>query len=201
MLWIIFTGILSLIYLFSGILSMPFIIFAIWFVYWIPKVLTIEILEKFYPQIMTRNSHLKLNTCEKMKNLVSLTFDDLPYGDHEKIISILNKHQMKATFFIISGQVNEKNFDVFVQAVKDGHQLGNHGKTNSCHYLLNADSLKKEITECDNLIRKIYEKAETPLPTVMVYRPGCGFFGKQMLNIVNNLKYKLAPVLFIQMIQ
>ena len=167
----------------KGIIPWTVIIIYTIFIYWIPKNLIIKLLEYFYPEIITRNHS---------QTSIFLTFDDMPYGSHQNIIEILNKHQMKATFFIISEYVNEENIDIFVNAVKMGHQLGNHGKTNSMHLLKSDIELVKEINHCDSVIKDIYRRARMPLPQNMIYRPGCGLFGPSMLNIVSNLGYKIA---------
>ena len=59
-------------------------------------------------------------------NTIYLTFDD---GPHEEItpwiLSLLDKYQVKATFFCV-GQNIEKNFDLFHEIKSKGHRLGNH---------------------------------------------------------------------------
>ena len=152
-------------------------------IYWLPKCIFVKLLELIYPQVITRFN---------VQNQIALTFDDMPDGYHEKIIELLNFHSQKATFFIISGQVNTKNIGIFVEAVKSGHQLGNHGATNSAHFFKNRVALTKEIRECDELIKKIYNMANVPLPKTMVYRPGCGLFGPEMIKIAQEFGYKIA---------
>lgn len=166
-----------------GVVSLKTVIAMALFIYWIPKWFFISLLEKGYPEIVTRN-----NTLAKT---VALTFDDLPYGSHEEIIQRLDNYNTKATLFIISGQITPKNEEVFVKAVKNGHQLGNHGKTNSMHALKSNDALQEEIDDCDKTIRRIYTKAGVTLPE-MYYRPGCGVFTDSMLQVVKDSGYKLA---------
>lgn len=99
---------------------------------------------------------------------------------------------MKATYFIISGDVNDSNLNIFVNAIKNGHQLANHGKTNSVHFLKSQTKLKDEIMHCDKLIKDIYKIANIDLPQVMYYRPGCGVFNTKMIQLLSQLNYKLA---------
>ena len=164
-------------------LSLYFIGAVIIIIYWLPKFLFIALLERLYPDVVTR-----LNNT----GAICLTFDDLPDGNHKEIINILDQYEMKATFFVISSQINYDNINDFVEAVRNGHQLGNHGDTNSAHYFKSKDELETEIIKCDFVIKRIYELAEVPLPTTMCYRPGCGLFGGQMLDITKKLGYKLA---------
>lgn len=123
--------------------------------------------------------------------VIALTIDDMPYGSHEKIINLLNKFQQKATFFIISDYINNSNIDILIDAVKNGHQLGNHGKTDTMHAILSEKQLKYEIETCDRLIKFIYDKANVDLPKVMVYRPGSGIYNNTMDNIMKQYGYKL----------
>jgi peptidoglycan/xylan/chitin deacetylase (PgdA/CDA1 family) len=152
-------------------------------IYWLPKFIFVKLLEFIYPQVIVR-----FNSA----NHIALTFDDMPDGYHQEIINMLNTHHQKATFFIISSQVNDKNINIFVDAVKAGHQLGNHGMTNSAHFFKNRVDLTKEICECDILIKRIYRMANIALPKTMVYRPGCGLFGPEMLKIAAEFGYKIA---------
>lgn len=153
--------------------------------YWLPKWLFLNLfLEKYYPQIITRNPNVT--------NKIALTFDDAPYGYHQEIIKLLDKFNMKGTFFVISDSINDRNKQVLIDAIKNGHQLGNHGKTNSMHALKTQKSLENEIDICDMKIKEIYDEAQIKVPTMMVYRPGCGLFNKKMLNMINSKNYTLA---------
>ncbi|XWV25605.1 hypothetical protein QJ856_gp0149 [Tupanvirus deep ocean] len=173
---------ITIIYWFK-LITFRTIIAIIYIVYYLPKSVVIELLELFFPKIITRNT---------ASRFIALTFDDVPYGSHREIIQILNENNMKGTFFIISSDVNETNIDSLITAVRNGHQLANHGKTNSMHFLKNSEDLKEEIVHCDTLIKEIYHKAGVTLPNKMFYRPGCGVFGPSMFRIVDNLGYKLA---------
>jgi peptidoglycan/xylan/chitin deacetylase (PgdA/CDA1 family) len=172
-----------------GILNLPMIMGIILFIYWIPKFFFVKLLEICCPYVITRNPTHNYN----YRNIgnVALTFDDMPYGSHQEIIDILDKYNMKATLFIVSGDITESNIDIFINAVRNGHQLGNHGRTNSMHFLKNREELIDEIEHCDRKIKEIYLKANVPLPTVMCYRPGCGLFGPQMLDILLSLESKI----------
>lgn len=151
----------------------------------IPKIL-VSIFERFYPQILTRN---------KNNENIALTFDDVPYDleSFKKILEILDKYQQKATFFIISSFVDsEEKKKLLIDAVKNGHQLANHGKTDSMHARKSIDELKNEILECENLIKDIYCLADVKLSDKKFYRPGCGFFNNQMLDLLCELEYILT---------
>lgn len=166
-----------------GFISLSTFFILLFVLYWLPKPIVINLLEWMYPSVLTRNI--------SSKN-IALTFDDMPYGSHKEIIGLLDKHNMQGTFFVISSQITEQNRKIFVDAVKTGHQLANHGRTNSMHYLKNESALRSEIMHCDNIIKEIYKEAGVPIPSKMIYRPGCGLFGPAMLRLLKSLDYILA---------
>lgn len=62
-------------------------------------------------------------TPEKKK--VYLTFDDGPSTETEKILDILKKNNVKATFFV-TGKEDSDTKDIVKRIVKEGHTLGMH---------------------------------------------------------------------------
>lgn len=56
---------------------------------------------------------------------VYLTFDDGPSANTEKILDILDKYDIKATFFVV-GKESEGDREALVQIVERGHTLGMH---------------------------------------------------------------------------
>lgn len=155
--------------------------------YWLPKWLFLDLfMDIFYPTIITRK-----RVVDENHKTIALTFDDAPYGAHEEIIKTLDMYNMKGTFFVISDYVNNENRQILVNAVKNGHLLANHGKTNFMHAVLPMNSLIKEIAVCDLLLSDIYDEAGVEMPQ-MFYRPGSGLFTNSMLRYVESLNYKLA---------
>lgn len=57
---------------------------------------------------------------------IALTFDDGPHPRYtERIIKILEKYNVKATFFVIG--VNIKNYPGTLKKISEaGHEIGNH---------------------------------------------------------------------------
>jgi len=64
------------------------------------------------------------------KKYIALTFDDGPctpsaYGGTEALLAVLEKHNVKSTFFVVGANVRENKSAA--QAIFDaGHELGNH---------------------------------------------------------------------------
>jgi peptidoglycan/xylan/chitin deacetylase (PgdA/CDA1 family) len=154
--------------------------------YWLPKFLFIAPLEKMFPDVLFRN---------KKQKAIALTFDDVPgpYGTTtEQIANLLDQYDVKATFFVISGYTNDENIHVLVDLVKRGHQLANHGKTNSLHFAKYQDEMETEMDDCDKLIKKVYDTAKKPLPKKMFYRPGSGWFGPTIMDAAKKFNCTVA---------
>lgn len=156
-------------------------------VYWLPKIIVINALNSLFPTVLTHTKN--------KKNQIALTFDDVPYqgtDSLEKIVALLEYYKMKGTFFVISGDVDEHSRKILVRIVKNGHQLGNHGRKNKMHAILSKKNLTNEIIHCDELISSIYDEANVELPSTMLYRPGCGMFHQMMINLCTEHQYTLT---------
>lgn len=183
---IIFAPLILLYYL--KIINLKFILILLFLIYWIPKPIVIGSIEYFFPKVVTRE---KINTINTFGKKIAITIDDVPYGNFKEIVSLLDNYNMKATFFVISDYINEQNENDLINAIKNGHQLGNHGKTNSMHLLKGSTNLLNEIKICDEKIEYLYWKADKKI-TNRVYRPGCGLFNNRMIQLAEQTKHKLV---------
>lgn len=170
-----------------GLIS-PYLVFTVFFLlYWLPKIIFKPVFNRAFPSILTYSKNNTIN------NTISLTFDDTPYGkSHNEIIEILNKNNMKATFFVISDYITETNREDLIYAVRSGHQLCNHGKSNSMHAMLSEEQLRIEIEDCESKINSIYLDAGVSIPQKKFYRPGSGFFTKTMITLLEAKEYILT---------
>lgn len=62
---------------------------------------------------------------------LSLSFDDARVTQPDNGFAILNRHNVKATFYVTPGAV-EKRLDAWKGAVTKGHEIGNHTVTHPC---------------------------------------------------------------------
>ena len=62
---------------------------------------------------------------------VSLTFDDARSSQLNIGIPLLNKYNVKSTFYVLPSKV-EKELEKWKKAVADGHEIGNHTLTHPC---------------------------------------------------------------------
>lgn len=58
---------------------------------------------------------------------VVLTFDDGPHPSKTpKVLALLEKYEMPATFFVVGRAINRKTFELIQRTVAEGHTLGSH---------------------------------------------------------------------------
>lgn len=70
----------------------------------------------------------------RLENKIALTFDDGPNPFWtRKILDILDKYGVKATFFVL-GKLAEKYKDIVKEIFKRGHLIGNHGYSHSRNF-------------------------------------------------------------------
>ena len=74
-----------------------------------------------------RNMPVDLNVSCKKPNQYALTFDDGPSQNYPRLLEVLKRHHVKATFFIVGHNLEtESGKQWFRQAFSDGHYMANH---------------------------------------------------------------------------
>ena len=95
------------------------------------------------------------------KNNIALTFDDGPHPKQtHKILEILDKYNIKATFFVVG--INAENYPEALKSIaKSGHEIGNHTFSHKYVKGKETDVVTKDLERCKNAINKIC--GETPV--------------------------------------
>lgn len=103
------------------------------------------------------------------RRCVSLTFDDGPDEIMTpKVLDVLKKYNIKATFFII-GKKAERNPDIISRIVNEGHIIGCHSWSHECNFpLQSSTAIYNEICRCEELIFSLTGK------TLNLFRPPFG---------------------------
>ncbi|MCC9625249.1 LysM peptidoglycan-binding domain-containing protein [Thalassospira sp. MA62] len=122
-----------------------------------------------------------VNTTSKV---VALTFDDGADGANtNKILDILAKNNVKATFFLTgSGATNHPQYIKNIAA--KGHQLGNHSYTHPDFTKLTATQMKSELDRTEALIKSLTGKTTKP-----IFRAPFGAVNSTVLNGVGAAGY------------
>ncbi|KHD36104.1 polysaccharide deacetylase [Clostridium acetobutylicum] len=94
---------------------------------------------------------------EDGKKVAYLTFDDGPSVNTSKIIEILNRNNIKATFFLI-GKSAEEFPDMVRQEFQNGEVIGNHTYSHILSNKSNPEKLIEDFNKCDGVLRAILGK-------------------------------------------
>lgn len=115
---------------------------------------------------------------------IAITFDDGPHPVHtEKILDILKKYNVKATFFIL-GSNAEKYPHIVKRTFDEGHELGNHTYNHVFINRVSDDKLREEITATDDVIFNI--TGSRPI----VFRPPGGAYNDKKVDIISATGHK-----------
>lgn len=121
------------------------------------------------------------NTKEKV---IYLTFD-LGYenGCTTKILNVLDKHKIKATFFVCKAFI-DSNPKGLKRMVREGHAVGNHTVNHIALYKLSSNRIKSELER----VRKAYKKV-TGKEMSKIVRPPEGGYSEKSLADTKKLGY------------
>ena len=120
------------------------------------------------------------------KKILYLTFDaGYENGCTEKILDTLQKHDVKAAFFLVGNYI-EKNADLVRRMAQEGHIVANHTMH---HYdmskLTEKEAFSRELQDLETLYREVTGQ-EMP----KFYRPPQGIYSERNLAMAKELGYK-----------
>lgn len=115
---------------------------------------------------------------DKSKRMIALTFDDGPNYNTSKIIDVLNKYDIKATFFVLGSRaINNK--DILKKMADSGMEIGNHTYN---HLLLTKYDENKIRSEIEDTSEVIYS-ATKKRPKLL--RPSYGSVNNKIKKVAN----------------
>ncbi len=115
---------------------------------------------------------------------IYLTFDQgYENGYTSKILDILKEKNVKATFFVLQDYA-ERNPDLVIRMINEGHVVGNHSVHHYSMPTLDVNTAKKEITDFHNYIKEKFGYEMT------LFRPPMGEFSEQSLATTQACGYK-----------
>ncbi len=87
---------------------------------------------------------------------LALAFDDGPNLTTEsKMLDVLEKHKVPATFFLIGSNIDDDSAENMKRAVSLGCELGNHSFTHPMMSRMDEDQVKEEVEATSDMIEKI----------------------------------------------
>lgn len=91
------------------------------------KFISVLIISSIFVSFISINSHC-LDNSKNYRKTAYITFDDGPNKNTPEILDLLNKYNMKATFFVLEDRITLYP-DVVNRMLKEGHSVGLHGQS------------------------------------------------------------------------
>lgn len=93
-------------------------------------------------------------------NQYALTFDDGPHPIRTpKILDSLKKHNVKATFFVVTSLINNNNFPIVKRILDEGHILASHGRAHDNSNNISRAEWKQKVKQSFIDLSGWYKKA------------------------------------------
>jgi peptidoglycan/xylan/chitin deacetylase (PgdA/CDA1 family) len=119
---------------------------------------------------------------------VAFGFDDGPAPDTSQFLSMLERNNVRATFFMIGEQITSSYRADLLRELRDGDVLGDHTWTHPELTKLSSGAVRGELSQTISVIRKL--SGYTPC----VFRPPYGAYNSSVVGIARSLG--LATVLW-----
>jgi len=120
----------------------------------------------------------------KKGNVIYLTFDDGPSVYTEKLLNLLKKYQVKASFFCV-GQFALKYPEIIEEMKNDGHLIGLHSLSHKNYLLMRSNKTKQDFFESLIIMHNLGVK-------VNYFRPPWGHLSWWGWMFI--IKYQLKPI-------
>ena len=118
------------------------------------------------------------------EKVIYITFDSgYEAGYTEKILDVLKKHDVKASFFITGHYLNTAS-DLVKRMIEEGHIVGNHTVNHKCLPEISDEEIEKEIKNLDTVL---FDKFGYEMK---FFRPPKGEFSERVIKKISDLGYK-----------
>ena len=119
---------------------------------------------------------------------LALTYDDGPNDPHTlRLMEVLAKHDVRATFFCI-GRYAQQKPQIVRDLIKAGHEVGNHTYTHPNLALQSQTQVRIQLTTCQNVLSDVTGTAPK------LFRPPYGGRRPLVLRIAHEMA--LEPVMW-----
>lgn len=179
------TTVIFLLLLLSAAIYRYFLPFSLW--YFLPLILIYLTLISIGVFNIRLGFFIKSNYAgNAAKPEISITFDDGPDAiNTPQILEILEKENIKATFFCIGKKIKEQE-NLIKRMNQQGHIIANHTFSHSDFIdFKNTAGWIEEINLTEHTIETIINKK------TLLFRPPYGVTNPMIANAVNKLKYKV----------
>lgn len=132
-----------------------------------------------------QNEDIPIYRVETDKKEIALTFD-ISYneGNVDKILDVLDKYDVKATFFVVGNWV-DNNQDIVKKIHDRGHEIGNHSYSHPYFNEISESEMKTELDKTSKKIKDIIGEETT------LFRPPYGEINENGVKYCESLGYKV----------
>ncbi len=114
----------------------------------------------------------------------AITFDDGPSASTLRVVEILGRHQVKATFFVLAANAR-RHPDLLRMLAEQGHAVAIHGVTHKKIHRDSEASVEREISTA------MTELSALGVQPARLYRPPHGLKSRAALRVARKLGYQL----------
>ena len=142
-----------------------------------------------YIGIFAEDSNKPIYKVSKEEKELALTFD-INWAENDElynILDVLDKYNVKATFFIMGGWVNysEENKEKLKKINERGHEIGNHSYIHPMFTKINEERMKSELDKTNKIIK------DTIGIDVNLFRFPSGDYNKKSIEFVKSNGYEI----------
>ncbi len=110
---------------------------------------------------------------------VALTFDDGPdINQTPRLLDILKKYNVKATFFILTEKLNNKTKPIVKRIIEEGHIIASHHHDHENNNAKTEDSYREGLKKSVKVIAQLLEELKAPNKEIY-YRFPYGAYGSK----------------------
>lgn len=111
--------------------------------------------KNYRPKVDTGFDQYKSSSLKGTKKIV-LTFDDGPHETRTpRLLDILKKNNVKATFFVLTKNINSRTMPIVERILQEGHILSSHDHDHENNNSESADEFRAELSESVSLLKNI----------------------------------------------
>lgn len=115
---------------------------------------------------------------DKENKFIALTFDDGPNYNTNRVLEILEKYNVKATFFVLGSKIKGNEY-ILKKIKENGNEIGNHTYNHLLLTKYDENKIREEIEKTSNKVFEVTGK----YPTLL--RPSYGSVNNKIKKISN----------------
>lgn len=123
------------------------------------------------------------------KSKYVLTFDDGPHPVYTpKILDILKEFKVKATFFVLTHKLNDKNLPLIKRILDEGHIVSSHDHIHDYNDRIDRETFKKKMRMSFLKLKEFYQRSGHEMTTFYFRFPYAQYGGNPNYHHINVMK-------------